>query len=111
MAIQEKQLAQSRPNDITAVSVYSPAASTTAIIKIINVCNVTTSTANFSIYQDDDGSTYSENTALHYDQAVPAKTTIQVQGFYPMNDSNGNLAVQSSVANALTFTVTGTEIA
>jgi hypothetical protein len=111
MAIQEKQFGQARPSDINAVSIYSPVSSgTTGIVLFINICNVTTSPANYSIYQDDNGSTYSENTAIHYNQTIAAETTVQLQVWLPMNDINGNLGVQTSIANALTFTVSGTEM-
>lgn len=111
MAIQEKQLGQLRPSGTTATSIYSPAASTTAIIKNIVICNTSSTSAKFSIYLDDDGSTYSENTALSFEQSIPAKTTVvPFEGFFPMNNENGNLAVQTDSANALTFTVSGAEI-
>jgi hypothetical protein len=111
MAIQEKQLGQSRPSGTTAESIYSPGTSVTAIIKNIVICNTSTSSAKFSIYIDDDGSTYSENTAMSFEQAIAGKTTVvPFEGFFPMNNENGNIAVQTDVANALTFTVSGAEI-
>ena len=110
MAIQEKQLGQLRMTSTSAESVYSPSASTTGIVLQINICNTSTGAVTYSIYQDDDGSTYSENTALHFEQPIAAKTTIKINGWYPMNNVNGNLAAQTSSANALTITVSGTEV-
>lgn len=111
MAIQEKELGQLRPSTTTATSIYSPASGVTAIIKNIVICNTSNGSVKFSIYKDNDGSTYSENTALHFEQAISAKTTIvPLEGFFPMNDSNGNWAVQTDTNNALTFTLHGAEI-
>jgi hypothetical protein len=108
--IQEKQLGQLRMTSTSAESVYSPAANVTGIVLQINICNTTGTAAVYSIYQDDDGSTYSENTALHFEQPIAANTTIQIRGWYPMNNANGNLAAETDTANALTVTVHGSEI-
>ena len=108
--IQEKQLGQLRMASTSEESVYSPAANVTGIVLQINICNTTSSAAVYSIYQDDDGSTYSENTALHFEQPIAANTTIQIKGWYPMNNINGNLAAKTDTANAITVTVHGTEI-
>ncbi len=107
--IQEKQLGQHRINSTTATSLYSPGASTTAIIKSIVVCNQGAAAA-FRIFLDDDGTTYDQTTALYYDAPIGATTTVQIDTFWPMNDATGNLATRTSVANALTFTVFGAEV-
>ncbi len=110
MAIQEKQLGQLRPANTTAASLYSPAASTTAIIKTIVICNTSGAAATFRIFQDDNGTTYDETTALFWDHTIAADTTIQADVFLAMNNSSGNLAVRTGVGNALTFTCAGAEI-
>lgn len=110
MAIQEKQLGQARENSTSAVSVYSPASSTTAIIKSVVIGNTSGAAATFRLFVDDDGSTYDESTALYWDVNIPADSSMQIDTYWPMNDSNGNLAYRSSVANALTITVFGLEI-
>ena len=110
MALQEKQLGQLRPANTTAASLYSPGASTTAIIKSIIICNQTSSQAAYRIFMDDDGTTYDESTALFYDITIGANSTDQVDTFYAMNDANGNLAVRTDTNSALTFTCFGTEI-
>ncbi len=109
MAIQEKQLGQHRINSPTATELYSPGASTTAIIKSIVVCNQGAA-ALFRIFLDDNSTTYDQTTALFYDVAIAAATTVQIDTFWPMNDANGSLATRTSVANALTFTAFGVEI-
>ncbi len=110
MAIQEKQLGQARENSTNAVSVYSPAASTTAIIKTMIVCNTTPNDRSFRIFLDDDGSTYDQSTALFYNIPIGAYQTVQIDGWYPMNDAGGNLAYRSDNALAITITIFGLEI-
>lgn len=110
MALQEKQLGQLRPANTTAASLYSPGANTTTIIKSIVVCNQTASSAKFRIFIDDDGTTYDETTALFFDITIGANSTDQIDTFYAMNNSSGNLAVRTDTNSALTFTCFGTEI-
>ena len=108
MALQEKQLGQVRENSTNAVTVYSPGTiSTTAIIKSIVVCNQSGISATFRIFLDDNGTTYDKSTALYYDIVIEADTTIQIDTYWTMNDSTGNLAYRSSSANALTITTHG----
>lgn len=107
MAIQEKQLGQARENSTNAVSVYSPGASETAVIKSVVLCNNTSAPLDFSIFCDDDGTTYDESTALFFEEPLPAKSTLQIDTYWPMNNSAGNIAYQSSVANALSITLFG----
>lgn len=110
MAFQEKQLGQHRINSTTATSLYSPGASTTAVIKSVVICNQTSSADTFRLFVDDDGTTYDQTTSLYYDTDIAANTTIQIDTYWPMNDANGNLATQNATANAITFTAFGVEI-
>lgn len=110
MAFQEKQLGQSRDNDTSTHSVYSPAAGVTAIITTIMLANTSSLSAKVRVFVDDDGTTYDQTTALVYDIIIPAGATEDIRGFFPMNDSDGNLAYQQGTANAITITVFGTEI-
>ncbi len=109
MALQEKQLAQARPSGTSAVSIYSPGSGVTAIIRNITVSNTTANQVTFRIFHDDDGTTYDQSTALFYDVTIARYSTTQITAFMSMNNSSGNLAVQSGTANALTFTVYGAE--
>ena len=110
MALQEKQLGQARENSTNAVSVYSPGASTTAIIKNIMVTNTSAAVATVSIFVDDNGTTYDETTTIMWEAEVGVGKTVTLDSFIAMNDATGNLAYQSSVANALTITVFGAEV-
>ena len=110
MPMQEKQLGQLRPANTTAASLYSPGAGVTAVIKSIVICNTTASAADFRIFLDDDGTTYDETTAHYFDVPIAANTTIQIDTFWAMNNSAGNLAVRTDTNDALTFTAYGVEI-
>ena len=106
-----KQLAQARNSNTTATSIYSPPAGTTTIIRCIVICNTSAAAADVRIFLDNDGTTYDQNTALVYDAAVPAGgDPVQMDGFYVMDSSSGNLAYRTSVGNALTVTLFGVEM-
>ncbi len=105
-----KQLGQKRENSTNAVSVYSPAASTQTIIKSIIVTNTTASVAKVRVFVDSNGTTYDENTSIVWDAEVPGNKLMSMEITLCMNDSTGNLAYRSSIANALTVTVSGLEI-
>lgn len=109
MAIQEMQLGQQR-NGGSATSIYSPGAGVTTVVKSITVCNTTSSATTFSIFLDDDGTTYTEATALFYGVELAANETVVLSVYWPMADAGGNLAVQGGDADAVTFTVFGLEI-
>lgn len=108
--IVEKQLGQARENSTNAVSVYSPPVSTNTIIKCITLCNTTSGNETFSLYMDDDGTTYNESTAKYFDFPLTAKDTLVINTYWAMNNSSGNLAYKVSAANAITITVDGAEI-
>ena len=111
MATVLKQLGQLTPSNTTAVSLYSPAASTETIVKSIVICNTDPDAAiTYRIFHDDDGTTYDTTTALYYDVSLAANTSIVLEFSLMMNDSAGNLAVRTSQADDLTFTCYGAEI-
>ncbi len=112
MAFQEKQLGQARENSTNAVSVYSPGADTTTIIKGFDIVNTDTVSALVRVFVDDDGTTYDESTVISpgWDVSIPPNGSITRNCFIPMNNSSGNFAYRSSVANALTITVFGAEV-
>lgn len=106
--IREKQLGQLAPADTNAASLFSPSVRT--VVRQIIVCNTTAVAATFRIFIDNDGTTYSVATALFYDVTINGNTTVSINGYYPMDDANGNLAVRTGTANALTFTAFGAEL-
>ena len=105
-----KVLAQLRPADTNAASLYSPPDNTTTEFTKLVICNQTVSTATFRVFLDDDGTTYDQTTALFYDQSISANLTwIQDLEGWGMNDTAGNLAVRTGTNDALTFTLFGKE--
>ena len=108
-----KCLGQLRPGDTNAASLYSPAAGINAEIETIIIAETGGTNRTFRIFHDDDGTTYDQTTALYYDVAINANTTKRLPDNGPlgiwMRQSTGNLAVSSSFADALTFTVYGIE--
>ena len=105
-----KELGQLRPANTTAASVYSPGSNITARIESIFVCNTTASAAAFRIFVDKDGTTYDETTALFFDSAIAANTTVLIEGLIYIINSAGNLGVRTDTNSALTFTAYGVEM-
>jgi hypothetical protein len=103
-----KQLGQTQTAAATATSIYSPGAGVEATNLQLTCCNHTASADTIKVYQDDDGTTYTSATVLIDDLSIAANTTIVV-GIGPMNNSAGNLAVESATANAVNFTLHGQE--
>lgn len=99
-----QQLAQARENGTSAVSVYS--ASSKTKIKSVQLCNNSGSPTSFSLYLDNDGTTYNSDTALFVDTALEADQSLQMDVEWPL-DAGGNLAYAPGDANAVTITVGG----
>jgi hypothetical protein len=104
MAFTTKQLFQARENSTNAVSVFSPAANQEVEITRIVFANTTTSEVFIRLFNDDNGTTYDESTALIWDLRIPAGAFFPYCAGVDMSDSTGNLAYRSSVANAVTIT-------
>ena len=104
-----KCLAQARPTGTSAVSLYSPARGIVTEIQTIIVNNQTDASVDFSIFHDDDGTTYSEVTSLYWEQALAADTTREINLTLWMNNPSGNLATTSATGSAFTFTIYGIE--
>jgi len=104
-----EQLAQSRPSGTTAVSAFT--ASLVTEVTLIAICNTTAGAVNYSLYHDDDGSTFDQTTALHYSQSISANSTVYVGaesiGAGIVVKPDGQIGIQTSSANALTFTLYG----
>ena len=109
MANTFKLLGQARENSTNAVFVYSPPASTETIIKSIVVANTSGAVATVRMFIDDDGTTYDESTSIGWDVTIQAGSVWDREVTFCMNNSSGNFAYRSSVANALTITLSGTE--
>jgi hypothetical protein len=100
-------LAQSRPTDTNATSIYSPGAGEKAKITRVVVCETSGGAMTFSIFLDNDGTTYDQTTALYYGTALSANTVTLIEADWWMDNSSGNLAVKSGTGSAVTYTVFG----
>lgn len=109
MAFTEGQLAQQRNSTTTATSILANSSGRWAI-KTIKVCNTTTNEALFTMYHDEDGSTYDESTALYWEVPVAAKETVLFDTYMCTGSQTSNVAYKTSVANALTVTLYGGNI-
>ena len=111
----QKQLAQLRPPNTAAMTAVSKPAKSTLLIKSIFVANTTNAVANVSIFLDQNGTTYNQTTALLYNVAVSAYSTVVLDynhGGVPIgaDKTAGSLGVQIDVANAITFSIFGQEL-
>lgn len=110
MSWQEKLLGQQCIAATSPTSLYTPAIGTDTIVKQIVACNNTYSTATYSIFFCDGGTTYNRSTAMVFECQLPAHNQVFFNGFFPMSNATGNLACRSSVASAITFSCFGAEL-
>jgi|TARA_R110000824_G_scaffold14736_1_gene62532 hypothetical protein len=103
------QLAQVRPANTNAATVYTSGRSV-EITKII-LCETSGSSCTFRIFHDNDGTTYDQTTALYYDVALAANTTLvistEVLGAGLSVYKTGAIGFRTSVANTPTITIYG----
>ena len=104
-----KQLGQLRPANTSAASLFTPGQSGQYKIYLIVIANTGSVSANASVYHDVDGTTYSTATAIQYGTPVDVGGSIHLEFREGLADyqAAGNLGVQSSVADTLTFTAYG----
>lgn len=108
-----RQLNQVELTTANATTVYNPSYGVRGAVQTMFVTNYTSSSASYSIYQDADGNTTSNATALFISCPITANTTdiIEVDnGIIVDGTDSGTLIFQSNTANALTITLYGEEI-
>jgi len=103
------QLGQNRPGDTNNHVLCNPSTGEICIVETLVVTNNTGGAVTYRVFHDDDGTTYDQSTALYYDVSISANTTdlLEFQNGLALANPNGNLAVRSSSASALTFTAYG----
>lgn len=104
------QLAQARPAGTSAVTFYT-ATMRTEVLQLV-IANTTGSAAAYSIYHDDDGTTFDATTALAEAVSLAANTAIsvlvsQAPGCGAVVKSGGSLGIKTGTGSALTFTLYG----
>jgi hypothetical protein len=107
-----KQLAQLRPANTNANSAIKKGVTSKVIVTHIFICNTTGSAATYRIFNDINGTTYDQSTALFYDVLIAANSTQMIETRIPIDapQASGNLAVQSNTSSALTFSIYGLEV-
>lgn len=99
------QLAQHRENSTNPASIYQVNTGETAQC-FLKLTNVSTDVIEVRVFHDQGGSTFDESTALAWDVYVCPGQFLEIDHIF-MNDSNGELAYSSSVANAINATLYG----
>lgn len=109
-----RQLGQVKPGDTNNHLLYEPSQGVRGTVRAIFVTNGTGVDRTFRIFHDADGTTYSQDTALFYDTTIAANTTYLIDmkepGVTIDGDIDGTIAARADSADALTFTIYGTEI-
>lgn len=105
-----KTLGQAAPSTTDNVDIYTVPAATEAIVSSIVVCNTTSEGTSFRIFQRIDGATAGTANALAYDVDIAANSLVSIELKLTL-DTADVITIRSATANALTFTVNGSEIA
>lgn len=109
MLAQSSQLGQLRPANVAANNAYTADIETE--ITLVMICNTTGVDRRFSIYHDDDGTTFTDDTALYRNELVQANGTVVIELMHAGGGisvaEGGSVAVQSDLASALNFTLYG----
>jgi hypothetical protein len=104
-----KTLGQVAPANTSNANIYTVPAATQAIVSSIVVCNTTTSPSSFRVFQRIDGAAAAVSNAVAYDVAIAANSTLSLELKLTI-DADDVITVRSANANALTFTLNGSEI-
>lgn len=104
-----KLLGQARPPNSTPVKIYSPARKVQAVIEGVTICNTETDPTTFSIYLDGFGETYDKSTAQYFNAYIDAESTVKLLERWYLRNAVGSLAVKTTDASRLTFSIYGTE--
>lgn len=104
-----KVLGQARPSDTNNANLYTCPASTEAVISTLHIANVGVSDVTFRVFVRIDGVAAAESNAIAYDVALPANSMFAMTEGITINASD-IITVRSSLANAITFTLFGSEV-
>lgn len=91
----------------SATTVYSPGTDEEVEITSIVISNTANVDRWFSLWIDQDGTTYSDATILYHEIDVEFGTTLVLDTPMFMNDATGNLAVQGENNTDLNITIFG----
>lgn len=105
-----KTLGQAAPSSTANVDIYTVPAATQAVVSSIVVCNTTSEASSFRIFQRINGAAAGTANALAYDVEISGNSLVSIELKLTI-DAADVITIRSATANALTFTVNGSEIA
>lgn len=106
----EEYLTTAVPIGTTAGSLYSPATGEQVYLTRIWIANTDTGVQQYSLYFDNDGTSYTTSTAIASLVTLDAGAGEYVDINIPMKNSAGNFGVKSSKGSAFTFTLFGIKL-
>ena len=108
MSITYNQWAQSRDNNVTANTLFTLGADE-QLIGVLKIVNNTNAGATCTVYWDNDGSTYDESTMYEAPFDIPPYGSVTITPIC-MSTQDGTIGYKSSVANAITATLSGAKL-
>jgi allophanate hydrolase subunit 2 len=110
MATTYKVLGQAAPATTSDVDIYTVPATTSAVVSTLTIANTTSTMATCRVYICVAAAATSAANAVMYDTKIAANSHIGITEGWTLGDGD-IVTVQSGTANALTFTLFGSEIA
>jgi hypothetical protein len=109
MATTYKVLGQAAPANTSNADLYTVPTGFSAVVSTLQVANVTAEEATCRIFVRIGGAAAANSNAVAFDLSVPARSVLALTT--GMTLAVGNIiTIRSSVSNALTFTLFGSEI-
>jgi hypothetical protein len=108
MAIAYKILGQSNPVANTATTLYTVPANTSVVASTLNVCNQSSSSANFRLAVRPAGETLAAKHYIAYDTVIPALDIISLT--IGMALATTDVVTVYASANTMSFNLFGSEI-
>ncbi len=107
---ERKQLGQIRPLVAnTPVEIYSPRLGVETTAFMLTITNDSNQDAVATAYHDDNGTTYDRDTRIGQKTVSKGAEDAKIGLYLAANNSAGSVAVESSAAGDLTFTLWGIE--
>jgi len=108
MAMAEKQIAQVTLGD-TSATIVTAGDSERLVVKHIRVVNTSAATVSFTLYHDEDGTTYDNTTIVQPAVTLPASGVITDLSYIAISPG-GSLGGVASTAAVVTLTLYGASI-
>ncbi len=106
-------LAQLRPADLNAASLFSPESSRDGkdgqqvVLRKLYVANTSNANVKYTLFFDNESATYDESTAICWEVQLSSGEAEVFILDVAMRNSDGNFAVRTDKADAITFTLFG----